>query len=57
MRQKRNELVQPHTKPTAVVRAPGGRTMELDLGVWNELPPLLVNAGWVIVKDLRKQHG
>ena len=56
MRPKRNEqLVQPHTPPTAVVRAPGGRLVELDLGRWNELPPLLVSAGWVIVKDLRKQ--
>ena len=57
MRPKRNELVQSHTPPTAIVRTPGGRLVELDLGRWNELPPLLVSAGWIVVKDLRKQHG
>ena len=57
MRPKRNEWMQAHTPPTAVVRAPGGRLVELDLGRENELPPLLVSAGWIVVKDLRKQHG
>lgn len=53
---KPNKPVQPHTPPTAVVRSPNGRVVALDLGAENELPPLLMSAGWIIVKDLRKQR-
>ena len=58
-RSQRELIAEPTEKaqPTAVVRSPGGRVVALDLGAENELPPLLVQAGWIIIKDLRKQHG
>lgn len=43
---------QQHSEPTAIVRTTDGRELWLNLGVDNELPPLLVDLGWRIVRIL-----
>lgn len=55
MRQKRNELVDESERaiPTAVVQAEDKRLYELDLGYENELPEILIERGWRIVRVLR----
>ena len=43
---------QQHSEPTAIVRTTDGRDLWLNLGVDNELPPLLIDLGWRIVRIL-----
>ena len=43
---------QQHSEPTAIVRTTDCRELWLNLGVDNELPLLLVELGWRIVRIL-----
>lgn len=56
MRHSKREFVDEPTEkaiPTAVVQAADGRLYELDLGCENELPAILIEHGWRIVRVLR----
>lgn len=54
-RNQRELIAEPTEKaqPTAVVRAADERLYELDLGDENELPAILIERGWRIVRVLR----